>query len=50
MERYNILKNLQRKNVTKAPMLETLKKVDESKKGTNQISVSEKSRECMRET
>jgi len=40
---YNILKNLQRKKVTKPHMLKTMK-VDEDNKGTNQMSVSKKSK------
>jgi len=40
---YNILKNLQLKKVIKPPMSKTLKKVDEDNKGTNQMSMSEKS-------
>jgi len=38
---YSILKNLQYKKVSKSPMSKMLRKVDESNKGTNQISVSE---------
>jgi len=38
------------KKFCKPPMLKMLKKVDEDNEGTNQMSVSEKSRERTRET
>jgi len=47
---YNILKNLQRKKVSKPPMSKMLKKVDEGNEGTNQMSMSENSRERTRES
>jgi len=46
---YNILKNLQRKKITRPSVSKTLKKVYESNKRTNQVSMSEKSRRCTRE-
>jgi len=41
----SILQNLQRKKIIKPPMSKMLKKVDEDNEETNQMSVSEKSRE-----
>jgi len=43
------LKNLQRKEVSKPPMSNMLKKIDEGNERTNQMSVSEKNREHTRE-